>query len=71
METRHLELADRNIAGGEARLERQRALIERLRRVGAATTDAENFLGLLRDTLAGWRRERKLIVAELERPSGR
>ena len=71
METRHLELADRNIAGGEARLERQRALIERLRRVGAATTDAENFLGLLRDTLAGWLRERKLIVAELERPSGR
>jgi hypothetical protein len=66
METRHLAVADRNIAEGKARLIRQLALIERLKMQGVDTDSAEAFLDLLRQTLAGWNRERDLIVAALQ-----
>lgn len=68
METRHLAVADRNIAQGEARIEQQLALIGRLKERGANTDTADDFLALLRQTLAGWNRERDMIVVELERP---
>ena len=66
MESRHLAIADRNIAEGEKRVERQLALIERLQMRGANTDTAEDFLALLRETLAGWNRERELIVMGLK-----
>ena len=66
METRHLAVADRNIAEGEARVSRQVALIERLTLRGADTGTAEAFLDLLRQTLAGWNRERDLVLAALK-----
>lgn len=66
METRHLAMADRNIAEGEARVDRQLALIERLDLQGADTTTAKAFLDLLRQTLAGWARERDQIVPALD-----
>ncbi|MBA2920565.1 hypothetical protein GON01_09445 [Sphingomonas sp. MAH-20] len=65
METRHLAVADRNIAEGEARVERQLELIERLKMRGADTATAEALLDLLRQTLMGWNRERDLIIATL------
>ena len=66
MEGRHLVVADRNIAGGEARVERQMALIGMLEFRGADTDTAEAFLTLLRQTLAGWNRERDMILAALK-----
>lgn len=71
METRHLALADRNIAEGEARVDRQLALIERLKLRDVNTDTAEEFLLLLRQTLAGWNRERDMIVLELGRSTCR
>jgi hypothetical protein len=65
MEERHLAVANRNIAAGEARVQRQIALIERLKRQGANTDVAEDFLDLLRQTLEGWRRERHMILEAL------
>jgi hypothetical protein len=67
METRHLAVAERNIGEGDARVEKQVELIERLRRRGTSTVEAEKFLRLLRETVAGWRRERRLILSELDR----
>lgn len=69
MEIRHLALADRNIAEGEARVDQQVELIGRLKLRGANTDTAEEFLILLRQTLAGWNRERDMIVLELGRSS--
>lgn len=66
MEERHLAIADRIIAEGEARVERQLALIERLDARGADTSKAKAFLSLLRETLAGWDRQRDQIVAALD-----
>ncbi|GAO39525.1 hypothetical protein SCH01S_33_00120 [Sphingomonas changbaiensis NBRC 104936] len=65
METRHLAVADRKIAEGEARAERQLELIERLKMRGADTATADALLDLLRQTLMGWNRERDLIIATL------
>lgn len=65
MEARHLVLADRHIAEGEARIIRQADLVERLGASGASTEAAEDFLDLLRHTLIGWRAHRELIVATL------
>jgi len=65
MEERHLAIASRNIAEGEARVERQLALIERLNLRGVNTDAAESFLSLLCQTLEGWSRERDMIVAAL------
>ncbi|HVU29239.1 MAG TPA: hypothetical protein VHE36_02455 [Sphingomicrobium sp.] len=65
MERRHLAIADRIIVQGEARIQKQRALIERLRLRGANTDSAETFLALLEETLAGWIREREMILVEL------
>lgn len=65
METRHLVVADRNIAEGEARVDQQIALIARLKLRGANTDTAEDFLMLLRQTLEGWIHERKMIAVAL------
>jgi hypothetical protein len=67
MEERHLELADRHIAEGRARIERQADLIKRLRAKGESTARAEEFIRLLESTLAGWQKQRELILAELAR----
>lgn len=66
METRHLAVANRNIVEGEARVERQLALIERLKTRGADTCTAEDFLDLLRQTLAEWNSQRALIITALK-----
>ena len=44
---------------------RHLALIARLKTRDADTDTAEIFLGLLRQTLAGWNRERDVILAAL------
>jgi hypothetical protein len=67
MEERHLAIANRNIAEGEARVERQLALIERMNLRGGGDTDAaERFLDLLRQMLESWKHERDMIVEALE-----
>lgn len=67
MEARHLILADRHIAEGEARIERQVALVGRLKVKGTNTDTAEELLNLLRQTLVAWQSQRAMVVAELAR----
>ncbi len=67
LETRHLELADRIIHEGEARIQRQIALVEWLRLEGAGTDAAEDLLESFRQTLDGWNCQRQMIEMEVER----
>src|SRR4051812_40022035 len=68
METRHLAIADRHLVEGQLRIADQVALIAVLAARGAGTQQAEDFLALLNQTLAGWQDHRELIVAMLARP---
>jgi hypothetical protein len=65
MELAHLHLADRHIAEGELRVAAQVVLIEKIRGGNYPLGPAEDFLGLLRTTLAGWQDHRNLIIAAL------
>jgi hypothetical protein len=67
MEERHLALANKHIRDGQARVDQQLELVERIRARGDSTTNAEAFLDLLQNTLASWQDQRDLIVAELAR----
>lgn len=65
MELAHLRLADRHIAEGEARIAAQDMLVERMRAALLPLGPAEDYLALLRDTMAGWQRHRSMILAAL------
>lgn len=66
-----LVVADRDIAQGRARIERQRTLVESGRLAGAGADEAERLLSTLESCLAEWERHRALIlerIAYLSRP---
>jgi hypothetical protein len=65
MELAHLRLADRHIAEGELRIVAQDMLVERMRAALLPLGPAEDYLALLRDTMAGWQRHRSMILAAL------
>lgn len=66
-EQQHLVKADRDIAGGERRVTAQQLLIERLRREGHKTADAEKLLETLEQTLDAWRVHRAEILRQIAR----
>lgn len=66
----HLALAERHIVEGEQRIADLKALIEQLARGGHNTTDANNLLNVLQDSLTLMRRHRKLIVDEIAGKTG-
>ena len=66
----HLALAERHIVEGEQRIADPKALIEQLARGGHNTTDANNLLNVLQDSLTLMRRHRKLIVDEIAGKTG-
>jgi hypothetical protein len=57
--------ADRDIASGQDRIERQRALLMSGRLKGPDIEEAERLLGALQSTLAEWERHRALIVERI------
>lgn len=67
LEREHLAKAERDIAEGERRITGQMLLIEKMRRDGHNTTEAETFLLALQQTLAEWQVHREEILRELER----
>jgi hypothetical protein len=71
---RHLARAEIHIAEGERRIDRQAALVARLRRSGQNAAQAEALLTTLRQTLASWQGHRdaiRRIVADLEGAASR
>jgi hypothetical protein len=69
-ETAQLHRADQHICAGQARLDGQEVLVQRLRVSGHPNREAERLAGLLRDILTEWQRHRALIalrIAFLER----
>ena len=66
-ERRHLAKADCDLADGERRITDQLLLIEQLRTDGHDTTEAENLLLALRQTLEGWWEHLTLIVQAIAR----
>ena len=60
----HLELANRHVAGGEARIARQIAVIDRLREQGLPTNVAETLLARFENTLALMREHQHQLQAE-------
>jgi hypothetical protein len=66
-ERRSLVRADRDIADGERRIERQVSLIGQMRLDGHDVSDALALLALLRDTLETWRSHRSEIVRSIVR----
>ena len=67
IEQEHLGRAERDISEGESRITRQIILIEQMRLDGHDTTEAENLLRTLRDTLVVWQGHRDEILRDLER----
>lgn len=61
----NLVKSDSDIVAGEGRITRQAALIERLRRDGRSTSDAEGLLETLRQTLQLWRDHREGILRRI------
>lgn len=69
VERQHLVKANRDIAEGEKRILAQTQFIERLRRKGQETDQAELLLLNLQQTLAVWQAHREQIretIAQLE-----
>jgi len=66
-EREHLARADRDIAAGERRISAQELLIERLRRDGHDTGEAERLLVTLQQSLETWRGHRDLILQAIDR----
>jgi hypothetical protein len=64
-EKRDLATADRHIAEGEARVEQQRALVERFRHEGQSIANGEMLLDTLSQTLQVWREHRDQIVRRI------
>lgn len=67
VEREHLAKAEHAIAEGERRVTRQMLLIERMRREGQDTSEAERLLLALQETLAEWETHREEVLQELER----
>ena len=61
----HLSQAERHVANGEGLLERQRAMIEQLRRDGHGTTHSEDLLGQLESAQASLVEARDRLSLEL------
>ena len=70
MERHALVQADRDIAEGEARIERQRRLIRHILAEGRDIGEALVLLGLLNETLMTWRAHRDEIVKTIARLEG-
>ncbi|HYZ23055.1 MAG TPA: hypothetical protein VE690_12965 [Rhodopila sp.] len=69
VERQHLVKANRDIAEGEKRILAQAQFIERLRRKGLETDQAERLLFNLQQTLAIWQAHREQIrqtITQLE-----
>lgn len=70
MEKRHLRIADDDLVAGRERLQRQEALLARMRTAGHQVDEGERLADLLRDTLDQWQQHRELIadrIVHLER----
>lgn len=65
MERRHLDEANRHIAGSERRIEEQEALVDHLRSLGLDTGEALRLLANFRDVLGEMRVHRQAILAAL------
>jgi hypothetical protein len=63
---RHLAQAEQHVAEAEAKIVRQRQLIEKLRRDGHETDLAESLLYALETSLHAFEHHRKLILEHLE-----
>jgi hypothetical protein len=61
----HLELANRHVAAGQERLERQRRLVARLQDAGRDTDQALVFLSELEQTLALFTQTRNRLLSDL------
>jgi predicted nuclease with TOPRIM domain len=68
-ELTHLRKAEEDISKAHERIERQCALIARLREQGHDVTAANSMLRTMRDTLAVMEAHRQLIEKELSRPT--
>jgi hypothetical protein len=69
-EIAQLVVADRHIAEGEARLARQREMIEELRRDGHDTDRAEALLAAFARSLETWRTHRNAIAGSVKWAGG-
>ncbi|HEX2527223.1 MAG TPA: hypothetical protein VHL31_13125 [Geminicoccus sp.] len=65
-ERRQLAKADQDIAAGEARIARQRDLIERLQKTPHDASDAEALLGKLEEVVRAWRDHRTQILRRID-----
>lgn len=65
LELEHLELANRHVAEGQERIERQRRLVARLQKVGGDTDQALVLLYEFEQTLALHVQSRNLILGNL------
>lgn len=67
MERDHLAAAEKDLAEGGQRIAKQAALLDRLRRDGRDTAQAESFLRTLEQTLLIWRDHRDEILRAIAR----
>ncbi|MCW7538021.1 hypothetical protein OOT46_09185 [Aquabacterium sp. A7-Y] len=65
-ELEHLAEADRQIAAAEAQLATVEATADKLAATGADLGETENLLTTMRDTLAAFRHNRRLIADTIE-----
>jgi hypothetical protein len=70
-EIESLVVADRDIAEGQRRIDRQRDLVDRLRRNFESVQRAEELLDLFCDTLAIWRDHRVQILRRIDYLKGK
>ena len=61
----HLIQAERHVTEGEQRVANQKALIEQLAADGHDTTEANNLLGMLQETLTLMYQHRQQILNEM------
>lgn len=66
-EQQDLAQADRDIAEGEQRVDRQVKIVEELRRDRHNVTEAEKLLKSMRAALDEWREHRRQILLALDR----
>jgi hypothetical protein len=67
IELEHLRKADADIVKGRERIERQQALVARLKRDGHDVSAAMALLQTMQETLAVMEEHRRTILAELRR----
>ena len=65
-EIQDLTMADAHIVAGERRIAEQVDRIEKLRAGGRGTSEAEQFLAVLNDTLRNWHNHREQIIRTIE-----